>query len=167
MAIVDAAVTVRNATPDDAAEIHRLIVALAEYEREPDAVEVTVSELDGQLRQPDPPFSCLLAEANGRVVGFALYFHNYSTWRGRRGVYLEDLFVESAVRGQGVGRALLSALARIAVDRGCARMEWSVLDWNEPSIRFYESLGAVPMRDWTTFRLTGDALAALADASEK
>ncbi len=153
----------RRAGPDDADEIHRLIVALATYEREPDAVVTTAAGLRAQLAALRPPFECLVVdEGEGRLVGFALYFHNYSTWRGRPGLYLEDLFVEPACRGRGYGRRLLTRLAEIAVERGCARMEWAVLDWNTPAIGFYERLGARPLADWTIFRLTGDPLAALA-----
>lgn len=148
----------RAAGPDDAAAIHRLIVDLATYEREPQAVVVTPAELRAQLAAARPPFECLLAEEDGAVVGFALYFHNYSTWRGRPGLYLEDLFVEPAFRGRGLGKRLLVELARIAVERGCARMEWAVLDWNAPAIGFYRSLGAQPLSEWTIFRLTGEPL---------
>lgn len=148
----------RAATPDDAAAIHRLIVDLATYEREPEAVVVTPAELRAQLAATRPPFECLLAEVDGEVVGFALYFHNYSTWRGRPGLYLEDLFVQPALRGRGIGKQLLVKLAQIAVERGCARMEWAVLDWNAPAIGFYESLGAQPLTEWTIFRLTGEPL---------
>ena len=155
-------IVLRPATPEDAPEIHRLIVALATYEREPDAVEATPATLAAQLASERPPFECLLALAEGVVVGFALFFHNYSTWRGRPGLYLEDLFVEPRQRGQGIGRELLVELARIAVARGCARMEWMVLGWNEPAMAFYRRLGAAPVDGWHTFRLTGAALVDLA-----
>jgi GNAT superfamily N-acetyltransferase len=108
-----------------------------------------------------------LAEVDGATAGFALFFHNFSTWHGRRGLYLEDLFVRPAMRGRGIGRALLCELARIAMARGCARMEWAVLDWNTPAIAFYKSLGAVPMDEWTIFRLTGPAIARLAALREE
>lgn len=153
---------VRLATPDDAAVLHRLIVALATYEREPDAVVVEPETLRAQLASDDPPFECLVADTEQGVVAFALFFHNYSTWRGRRGLYLEDLFVVPEHRGRGIGRRLLVELARIAVARGCARMEWSVLDWNAPAIGFYRTLGAVPQDGWTTYRLTGEPLERLA-----
>lgn len=153
----------RTAGPDDAAVVRRLIVDLATYEREPDAVVVTVDELRDQLASARPPFECLLAEdGDGEVVGFALYFHNYSTWRGRQGLYLEDLFVLPDRRGRGIGKQLLVRLAQIAVERGCARMEWAVLDWNEPAIAFYRSLGARPMSEWTIFRLADAPLRELA-----
>jgi GNAT superfamily N-acetyltransferase len=156
---------IRTARPEDAATIHAFICGLAEYEREPDAVEVTPAELADQLAQPRPPFECLLAEKNGGPVGFALFFMNYSTWRGRLGLYLEDLFVPPELRGDGIGSALLKRLAELTVERGGARLEWSVLDWNEPAIRFYESLGAIALDEWTTWRLTGNALRTLGASS--
>lgn len=154
---------IRFAEPPDAPTLHAFIRALAEYEREPDAVEVSAETLAEQLAAPRPPFECLLAEADGRPVGFALFFHNYSTWRGRPGLYLEDLFVPPEHRGRGVGTALLRALAGLAVERGCPRFEWSVLDWNRPAIEFYEKLGARPMGEWTVYRLDGAALAQFAE----
>lgn len=157
---------IRFATPQDAPTLHRFICELAAYEREPDAVEVTPQRLREQMAQPRPPFECLLAEEHGAqpavAKGFALFFSSYSTWRGCPGLYLEDLYVSPAHRGAGVGRALLGALARLARARGCARLEWWVLDWNEPAQRFYESLGAQAMGEWTTYRLTDEALEALA-----
>jgi len=152
----------RPATPGDAADIHRMIVELAEYERSADRVEVTPAQLAEQLRADPPPFECLLCEVDGRTVGFALFFPNYSTWTGKPGVWLEDLYVEPAHRGRGHGRALLQELARLTVDRGGARLEWPVLDWNQPAVDFYRALGTVPMDEWTTWRLHGDALANLA-----
>lgn len=151
----------RRATSDDAELVLRFIRELAEYEREPDAVEATAAGLRQQLSSPSPPFECLLADFSGDPCGFALFFHNYSTWRGRPGIYLEDLFVTASARGRGVGRALLAEVARIAVERGCARLEWAVLDWNQPAIDFYRALGATPLSEWTVFRLTGSALAEL------
>jgi GNAT superfamily N-acetyltransferase len=158
-------IRLRFAEPADAATIHRLVVALATYEREPAAVVVTVDELAAQLASQPPPFECLLAEEAGEARGFALFFHNYSTWRGRRGIWLEDLFVPAEHRGRGIGKLLLREVARIAVDRGCARFEWAVLDWNQPAIDFYRSLGATPLSEWSIFRLSDAALAALATAS--
>jgi GNAT superfamily N-acetyltransferase len=158
-------VTIRRATPADAAAVHELIRALAAYEREPDAVRATPASLAEQMRSERPPFECLLAEETGgpagpapRAVGFALFFTSYSTWRGRPGIWLEDLFVREEARGRGVGAALLRAVGRLAAERGCARLEFSVLDWNEPAIGFYRSLGAVPMDEWTVFRFADEAL---------
>jgi GNAT superfamily N-acetyltransferase len=142
--------------------IHRFVVGLAVYEREPDAVEVTPATLRAQLAGPRPPFECLLAEVDGVAVGFALFFSTYSTWRGRTGLHLEDLFVDEAHRRRGVGRALVGRLAALARERGCARLELAVLDWNAPAIAFYRALGAVPLEEWTTYRIDGAALQALA-----
>jgi GNAT superfamily N-acetyltransferase len=154
--------TIRFAVADDAATIYRFISELAEYERAPDAVETTPDILFEQLSKEKPPFECLIAEAEGKALGFALFFHNYSTWRGCQGIYLEDLFVPPRYRGNGVGRVLLQTLASIAAKRGCARVEWAVLDWNEPAFAFYERIGAVRMDDWVLCRLTGQALRELA-----
>lgn len=152
----------RFARPDDAATIHRFVVELATYEREPDAVVATVEDFRAQLAQSPPPFQALIAEFDGTPAGFALFFSNYSTWRGRPGLYLEDLYVTPALRGKGIGEALLARCAAIAVERGCARFEWAVLDWNRPAIGFYEKLGAKPLSEWTVYRLADDALSALA-----
>lgn len=156
---------IRRATPDDATVLLRFVHELATYEREPDAVEVTEEVLRGQLGEASPPFECLIAEdrIEGRMepLGFALFFHTYSTWRGKRGVFLEDLWVTPSARRRGVGRALLVELARLARDRDCARLEWSVLDWNQLAIDFYRGVHATPMTDWTRWRLDGDALDAL------
>lgn len=156
--------TIRDATPADAAVIHRFIVELAVYEREPDAVEVTPATLRAQLAADPPPFGCLLAELDGEPAGMALFFPTYSTWRGRTGIHLEDLLVTERHRRRGVGRALVRALARLTRDRGCARLEWAVLDWNAPAIAFYEHLGGTPLPEWTTWRLDGPRLAAVAAA---
>jgi len=153
----------RPATEADLDTIIELIHALAEYEREPDAVRLDREVLRGHLFGTRPYAEVILAETDtGASAGFALFFHNFSTWEGRPGIYLEDLFVRTQFRGHGYGKALLSALARIAVERDCARLEWAVLDWNEPSIQFYMALGAVPMDEWTTYRVTGEALRELA-----
>lgn len=153
----------RAATEADLGTIIELIRGLAEYEREPGAVRLDPEELRRHLFGPRPYAEVVLAETGeGASAGFALFFHNFSTWEGRPGIYLEDLFVRPEFRGHGYGRALLAELARLAVERGCARLEWAVLDWNEPSIQFYRALGAVPMDGWTTFRVSGDALAKLA-----
>ncbi len=153
-------VCIRSATPADADTIYRFVVELAVYEREPEAVRCSAADLRAQLIQG--AYECLIAERDGAAVGFALFFHNFSTWRGRRGLYLEDLFVQPAHRGLGIGKQLLIALARIARERDCARMEWSVLDWNQPAIDFYRALGAEARDQWTTYRLSGAALDALA-----
>lgn len=154
---------IRSATSTDVPTIARLIRALAAYERLADKVVFDEAELRRHLFGPRPYAEVLLAEDAGTVVGFALFFHNFSTFMGRPGVYLEDLFVEPGHRGKGLGKALLSALARLAVERGCGRVEWAVLDWNEPAIGFYRSLGAEPQEDWRIFRLTGIALTGMAD----
>ena len=156
--------TIRPATPDDVATILRFVRELADYEREPDAVEATEQMLATALFGDRPAAEAVIAEIDGEAVGFALFFHNFSTWTGKRGLYLEDLYVTPAARGSGVGRALLAYLARLAIERGCARFEWSVLDWNEPAIGFYRKLGAIGMEEWTIQRLTGDALAKLAES---
>lgn len=153
---------IRPATAIDTPAIARLIRALAEYERLSHAVTFDEARLREHLFGPRPFAEVLVAEEAGAVVGFALFFHNYSTFVGRPGIYLEDLFVEPEHRGKGHGKALLRALARLAVERGCGRLEWAVLNWNEPAIRFYRAWGAVPMNDWTGYRLAGDALAAAA-----
>ena len=149
---------IRPARPDDVPEILRLIRALADYEKLAHEVVATEEALKASLFGPKPAAEVLLAEAQGRAVGLALYFQNYSTFLGKPGLFLEDLFVEPAFRKQGIGKALLVELARLAVRRGCGRFEWAVLDWNAPAIAFYESLGARPMKDWTIFRVTGEAL---------
>jgi GNAT superfamily N-acetyltransferase len=155
---------IRAARPNDVPTIARLIRALAEYERMADAVVLEEEQLHLHLFGPRPFAEVLIAEDAGRVVGFALFFHNFSTFRGQPGLYLEDLFVEPDQRGKGHGKALLQALARLAVERQCGRVNWMVLDWNEPSIQFYKKLGAEPLSEWTTYRLTGDALLRVAHA---
>jgi GNAT superfamily N-acetyltransferase len=147
----------------DTPVILSLIRDLAEYERLGHEVEATEEDIRESLFGDWPGAEVVLAYVGGDLAGLALFFHNYSTFLGRRGLYLEDLFVRPAYRGRGVGRRLLAHLARLAVERKCGRMEWWVLDWNESAIRFYRSIGAVPMDDWTVYRLTGDALARLAD----
>jgi GNAT superfamily N-acetyltransferase len=149
---------IRPAVPSDTPTIAALIHALAAYERLSDAVVLDEALLHRHLFGPRPYVEALLAEDEGVVVGFALFFHNYSTFLGRPGLYLEDIFVRPEYRGRGHGKALMRELARLAIERGCGRLEWSVLNWNAPSIRFYQSLGAVPLDEWTTFRLSGDAL---------
>jgi GNAT superfamily N-acetyltransferase len=159
---------IRPIEPTDVAAVLDLVIELARYEREPDAVEMTADDLDRALFGPDPKLFGHVAvdRADGPggtpVVGTALWFLNFSTWRGTHGIYLEDLIVHPAARRRGIGAALLATLAQVCTTRGYARFEWSVLDWNFPSIDFYRSLGAVGMDGWTTFRLTDDALRALA-----
>jgi GNAT superfamily N-acetyltransferase len=154
--------TIRFAAAADVPLILRFIRGLAEYEKLPHEVTATEDLLRETLFGSRQVAEVLIGEFHGQAVGFALFFHNYSTFLGRPGIYLEDLFVTPAMRGRGFGRALLVYLARLATERKCGRVEWSVLDWNEPSIRFYKKLGAVAMDDWTIFRLTGQALAQLA-----
>jgi GNAT superfamily N-acetyltransferase len=155
-------VAVRPAEPGDLDAIIALVHGLAEYEREPDAVVLDRDEFREHLFGLRPFAEALVAETGEGIVGFALFFHNYSTWLGKPGIWLEDLFVMPEHRGQGLGRALLAEIARLAVERGCGRVEWSVLDWNEPSIAFYRSLGAEAMDEWTTYRLSGAAIGNLA-----
>lgn len=154
--------TIRAATPDDAEAIHGFIHELAVYEREPDAVEATPESIRAQMESDRPPFECILVEDDGVPVGMALYFPSYSTWKGVPGLYLEDLYVQPDQRGKGFGLALLAELAAIAVDRGYARVDWQVLDWNTPSIEFYERVGAEIKRDWLPCRLTDGALSEMA-----
>ena len=153
---------IRPATPADVPTILRFVRELAAFEREPDAVEATEPMLTNALFGAQPGAEAVIAEGAEGPVGFALFFHNFSTWKGRRGLYLEDLYVTPEARGAGVGAALLRHLAGLALDRGCARFEWSVLDWNEGAIRFYRALGAVGQEEWTVQRVDGAALRALA-----
>ena len=159
---------VRPAVPADVPVLLELVRELAAYEREPDAVEATEDMLAAALFGPAPVASCSVAlgppdsDGAGEVVGFALWYVTFSTWKGLPGLWLEDLFVRPSARGQGLGKALLQDLAQVCVARGYARFEWWVLDWNAPAIGFYRSLGAVPQEEWTTFRVDGDALTALA-----
>jgi GNAT superfamily N-acetyltransferase len=162
---MSSAFEIRPTTEADVPIILSLIRELAEYERAPDAVVATENGLREVLFGAKPSAEVLLALAGEEPVGFAVYFYNFSTWLGRPGLYLEDLFVRPAVRGKGYGRALLGRLARIAQERGCGRMEWAVLDWNDPAIQFYRKLGAEPMNEWTVFRLTADGIAKLAGSS--
>jgi len=153
---------IRTATVADVPSIHGFIRALADYERLSHEVTATEERLRDTLFGEQPRAEVVLAELAGRPVGFALFFHNYSTFLAKPGLYLEDLFVLPEFRGRGFGKALLTHLAKLAQERGCGRFEWSVLDWNEPSIQFYQSLGAVPLSEWTVFRVTGDTLGQLA-----
>jgi GNAT superfamily N-acetyltransferase len=153
---------IRPAAPADAALIYAFIKDLAAYERLAHEVDATEEDIRAALFGPAPRVFADLAEWYGEPAGFALWFYNFSTFRGRHGIYLEDLFVAPNARGQGIGKALLRHLARRCIAEGLPRLEWWVLDWNEPSIRFYRSLGAVPMDDWTVQRVTGEALLKLA-----
>jgi GNAT superfamily N-acetyltransferase len=179
--------TIRPATPDDIPTILALIRELADYEREPASAQATHADLLRDGFGPTPRFHCLIAEVSpsektavilnagkdpcisvkqpASPVGFALYFYNYSTWRGHAGIYLEDLFVRPQHRAKGIGKALLAAVAAVAVAEGCPRLEWAVLNWNQLAIDFYNSIGALPQSGWTTMRLGGPALAALATSA--
>lgn len=157
---------IRTATPADVPVIHALVRDLAAYEKVPDEARATEEQLREALFGERPAAFAHIAEddTSGEAVGFALWFLNFSTWRGVHGIYLEDLYVRPEARRGGHGKALLTELARICVERGYERLEWAVLDWNEPSINFYKSLGALPQDEWTVYRLTDDALAALGRA---
>jgi GNAT superfamily N-acetyltransferase len=153
---------IRQAVPTDVPAVLELIHALATYEREPDAVVATEADLHEALFGDDPSAGCQVAEVDGGVVGFALWYRTFSTWQGKPGLWLEDLFVQPEHRGSGLGRDLLVSLARICVERGWTRFEWWVLDWNEPAQGFYRSLGARPEDEWTVWRVDGEALTGLA-----
>ena len=155
-------VSLRSATAADVPQILAYIQGLADYEKLTHACVATEDSLRQTLFGPRPYAEVILGEYDGAPSGFALFFHNYSTFRAAPGIYLEDLYVLPERRGHGVGKALLKQLAKLAVERGCARLEWSVLDWNAPAITFYKSLGAEPQDEWTIFRVTGDALSILA-----
>lgn len=151
-------IDIRAATPADVPRILELITALAIYEKEPDAVVATEQDLHTALFDDKARVHAVLCDIGDTNVGFALYFYNFSTWRGKHGIFLEDLFVEPEHRGKGAGLALLKYLAKKAVSEGCERFEWNVLDWNTPSIEFYESVGAIAMSEWIGYRLSGTAL---------
>ena len=155
-------VAIRTAVPEDVRLILTFIRELAMYEKLEHEVVASESSLASTLFGPNPRAEVLIAEVDGQPAGLALYFYNYSTFLGRAGIYLEDLYVREAFRGRGAGRLLLARLAAIAVERGCTRLDWAVLDWNEPAIGFYRKLGAVPKDAWTVFRLSGDALESVA-----
>lgn len=150
------------ASRDDVAAIESLVRELAVYEKLEHLMVSTPADFERELFGPNSVIECIVAKENGRAVGFALFFHNFSTFLGRRGLYLEDLFVKPDCRGKGYGKALLVRLAQIAVERNCGRFEWSVLDWNTPSIKFYEAMGAKVMPEWNLVRTTGDSLANMA-----
>lgn len=156
------ATTIRPATRGDVKEILAFIRALAAYERAPDAVEATEEDLLRDGFGPRPFYECLIAEHDGKPAGFALYFFNYSTWVGRAGIYLEDLFVYPELRGHGIGKALLQRVATVALENGCQRLQWAVLDWNTPAIDFYVAMGGEFLDEWRNVRVSGEALARLA-----
>lgn len=156
------ALHIRQATADDVPHVFRFICELAEYEKLRHEVKTDEAALREQLFGDPRGAEVLIGEVDGVPRGFALFFHSFSTFEGRRGLYLEDLYVEPASRGAGLGKALLVRLAKLALERNCARFEWSVLDWNEPALKFYRSVGARPMSEWTVQRLDGDALRQLA-----
>jgi len=153
-----ASITIRNGRPEDSGQIFHFIRELAIYEKALDEVTTDEALLRDALFGDTPRAYPLICELDGQPVGFAIYFYNFSTWLGKYGIFLEDLYVSPEYRGHGAGKALLQYLARKAVDEGCGRFEWNVLDWNEPSIRFYEACGAVPMSEWVGYRLHGPAL---------
>ncbi len=159
--------SIRDATPADVPLILDFIRLLAEYEREPNAVVATEQDLLRDGFGPEPKYRCIIAEWDGKASGFAFFFFNYSTWLGKPGIYLEDLFVHPEMRGKGIGKALLQRLAQIAVQENCYGMRWQVLEWNEPAIKFYDSLGAKVMDEWETMRLAEPWLSRLAGLPEK
>ena len=156
---------IREAKAEDVQVIYDLIVELAIYEKVPDAVVASVEHIQENLFGSNPVANCHVAEVDGQVVGIAIWFLNYSTWLGKAGLYLEDLFVKPEFRGSGLGLSLMKTLAQVCVDRGYERFQWWVLDWNEPSINFYKSIGAEAMDEWTVYRLSGSALKSFAASS--
>jgi GNAT superfamily N-acetyltransferase len=164
--MASASIQIRRATPGDTPVVLQFIQALADYEKLTDACAATEALLSEHLFGSAPAAEVLIAEVDSRQVGFALFFTSFSTFLARPGIYLEDLFVVPEARGYGVGKALLHAVADIAVQRNCGRLEWAVLDWNDPAIGFYKKLGAVPMDDWTTYRVTGATLERLGGSAE-
>lgn len=149
---------IRLAEPTDTSDIHSVIYELAVYEKAPDEMVATIEQINESLFSDHPVAFCHVAEVEGKIVGIALWFLNYSTWLGKSGIYLEDLFVQPEYRGLGIGKGFMKTLAQLCVERGYERFQWWVLDWNKPSIEFYKSFGAVPMDEWTVFRLSGGAL---------
>ena len=156
---------IRLAKPADIDDIHRLIYELAVYEKAPEQMVAIVDQINDSLFKDNPVAFCHVAEVDGQIVGIALWFLNYSTWLGKPGIYLEDLFVQPEYRGHGIGKGFMKTLAQLCTERGYERFQWWVLDWNKPSIEFYKSLGAVPMEEWTVFRLSGDSLKKFASGS--
>lgn len=156
---------IRNAAKSDAELILKFITDLAIYEKAENEVTATADDIRQSLFNQNATAKALICEINGQAIGFAVYFYNYSTWLGKKGLYLEDLYIDPEHRGSGGGKALLQHLAKIALDENCERFEWSVLDWNTPSIEFYDSIGAVPKSEWLGYRLSGDALQRMAHGS--
>ena len=156
---------IRLAQPADITDIHRLIYELAVYEKAPEQMVATVDQINGSLFKDNPVAFCHVAVVDEKIVGIALWFLNYSTWLGKPGIYLEDLFVQPEYRGHGIGKGFMKTLAQLCIERGYERFQWWVLDWNKPSIEFYKSLGAVAMDEWTVFRLSGVALKKFASGS--
>ncbi|MEQ5834993.1 GNAT family N-acetyltransferase [Marinobacter sp. NFXS9] len=159
------ALNIRTATPADVPQILRFVRELAIYEKAEHEVVATETTVESSIFGPDSTVHALICERGGEAIGFAVYFYNYSTWLAKNGLFLEDLYVTPVARGSGAGKALLKHLAQVAVAKDCGRFEWNVLDWNEPAIRFYESLGAKPQSEWIGYRLTGQALLDLAENS--
>ena len=155
--------TIRQASPADAKAIYDMIYELAVYEKAPEQVITTVEEIQATLFASGSKTEALICEIENKVAGYAVFFTSYSTWLGRNGIYMEDLYVSPEFRGNGAGKALLRTIAQLAVKRECGRLEWSVLDWNQPAIDFYLSIGAQPQDEWVRYRLTGDALRAFAE----
>lgn len=149
---------IRQATPNDAQAIYDMIYELAVYEKAPEEVVTTPNEIRESLFAADSKTEALICEIAGKIAGYAVFFTSYSTWLGRNGIYMEDLYVSPEFRGHGAGKALLKTIAKYAVERGCGRLEWSVLDWNQPAIDFYLSIGAAAQSEWVRYRLSGDAL---------
>ncbi|CAM3336624.1 hypothetical protein SB6411_01900 [Klebsiella spallanzanii] len=156
--------TIRQATPADAKAIYDMIYELAVYEKAPEQVVTTVDEIKSSLFANDSKTEALICEIDNQVAGYAVFFTSYSTWLGRNGIYMEDLYISPDFRGNGAGKALLRTIAQLAVKRGCGRLEWSVLDWNQPAIDFYLSIGALPQSEWVRYRMDGEALAAFAES---
>ena len=156
-------ITIRPATRSDAGLILDFIIELARYEKAEEQVEASVKDIENSLFADDSNASALICSLDDQPIGYAIYFYNYSTWLGQKGLYLEDLYISPQQRGVGAGKVLLSHLAKVACDQNCGRFEWSVLDWNEPAIQFYESLGAKAQSEWVGYRLTGEALKQLAN----
>jgi len=155
-------IIVRSAVPADAAQIHRFIVELAQYEKAEHLVESTARDIERSLFGTDSTAHAIIGEKDGQAAGMGVYFFNYSTWLGKNGLYLEDLYVSPDHRGFGIGKKIMASLAAIALEKDCERMEWNVLDWNQPAIDVYDALGALPQNEWIGYRLTGDALQRLA-----